>query len=107
MRKSPPTPVDRTSQTYNDASDIIGSGKSSAIPPPPATRATPAVHSFDGAIADNGGITVSHYPVDKKGGGQDYQNKKTNVFADPHAAHAHIGKLLGVHGGGKGAGGLT
>lgn len=111
MRKTPSVPVDRSSQTYNDASAIIGSGKSSAIPPPPATR---EVHSIDVEPAANGGVTVSHRmknpPPTGKGKGEYFDPsgpRETNVFSTPNEAHAHIGHLLGIGGGGKGAGGLT
>lgn len=107
MRKSPSTPVDRQSQTYNDATDIIGSGKSSAVPPPPATR---GVHNIDITPADNGGVTVSHSMKKAPKAGNEWDTsgpRQTNVFSTPHEAHAHIGKLMGVHGGGKATGGLT
>lgn len=106
MRKSPPTPVDRSSQTYNDAADIIGSGKSSAVPPPPATR---GVHNIDITPADNGGVSVTHSMKKAAKAGNEWDTsgpRQTNVFSTPNEAHAHIGHLLGV-GGGKGTGGLT
>lgn len=108
MRKHPATPVDRQSQTYSDATDIIGSGKSSAIPPPPATR---GLHSIDIEPAANGGVTVSHRMKKTPEKGMDFDTygpRETNVFSTPHEAHAHTGKLLGVHSPHSGGtGGLT
>lgn len=109
MRKSPSVPVDKTSQTYTDAAEIMGSGKVPQNPSP----TNPQVHSIDVEPAANGGVTVSHRmktPPPTGKNASDYHDpsgpRETNVFSTPAEAHTHIGKLLGVHAA-KAGGGLT
>lgn len=98
---------DRNSDTYKQAKAILGRDSGSLT-----DKSTSSTAKFPGELdsidiqpAENG-VSITHRTKPKKTVGSkgevqmdDYDSRRhTHVFDNAHAAHAHIGKLLGVGG---------